>query len=71
VDNKDEWAAWWWANAKIKGKKSICCQEKAKAKPSINRIRNQKLSLGDVQTCDGIFEIMHKPKNPTTRTLLY
>ncbi len=49
----------------------MCCQEKAKAKPSINIIRNRKLSLGDVQTCDRIFETMHKPKNPTPRTLLY
>ncbi len=43
----------------------------AKAKPSINRIENKKLSLGDVQTCNRTFETMHKPKNPTPRTLLY
>jgi hypothetical protein len=52
-------------------RKFIYCQKKAKAKPSINIIKYKKLSLNDVQTCDGIFETMHKLKNPTPRTLLY
>jgi hypothetical protein len=52
-------------------KKSIYCQDKAKAKPAINWTRYKRLSLGNVQTCGGILETMHKPKNATPITLLY
>jgi hypothetical protein len=34
--------------SKDKSTRSIYCQEKAKAKPLINRTRQKKLSLGDV-----------------------
>jgi len=56
---------------KDKRTKSIYCQEKAKVKPIINKTRYKRLSLGNVQTCDGIFEITHKLKNATPITLFY
>jgi hypothetical protein len=45
---------------KDKRTKSIYCQEKAKAKPIINKTRCKRLSLGNVQTHDGIFKTTHK-----------
>ncbi len=39
----------------------IAKKKKAKGKPSINRTRYKRLSLGDVQTCDGILETTWKP----------
>ncbi len=43
----------------------------AKANPPINRTRYKRLSLGDVQTCNGIFERTRKPKKVTPITLFY
>jgi hypothetical protein len=45
--------------------------KKAKANPPINRTTYKRLSLGDVQTRNGISETSHKLKKVTPRTLLY
>ncbi len=59
MDNTNEWVAQWWANKKKK-EQSLFIQEQAKMKPLIKRTRYKRLSLGDVQTRDGILEIMCK-----------
>jgi hypothetical protein len=51
--------------------RSIYYQEKAKAKFVIYKTKYKKISLGNVQTRNVIFETMHKPKKATPRTLLY
>jgi hypothetical protein len=56
---------------KNKRTKSIYCQKKAKAKPPIKKTRYKRLSLGNVQTHNGIFETTHNPKKTTPIILLY
>jgi hypothetical protein len=51
--------------------RSIYCQKKAKAKPPINRTGYKRLSLGDVQTHNGILKIMRKPEKTISKTLFY
>jgi hypothetical protein len=54
---------------KNKTTKFYYCQEKTK--PQIYRTWYKRLSLGNVQTCDGIFETMCKPKKTTSKILFY
>ncbi len=61
----------WGGQMKKQKKGPSFCKEKAKVKPPINITRYKRLSLGDVQTCDGILETMCKPYKATSRILIY